>query len=95
MSDIIFYFALVLFVIGAIGYGWYMSRVLKNNLRITKNELLKKKTLVLGGFWGIIALSLILFTVSFYQDPTTIGYLASKNIEIGRASCRERVFRAV
>ncbi len=82
MSDVIFYFALVLFVIGAIGYGWYMSRVLKNNLRITKNELLKKKTLVLGGFWGIIALSLILFTVSFYQDPTTIDYLASKNIVI-------------
>lgn len=82
MSEVIYYIAMALFLAGAIGYGVYLSNVLKNHLRITENLLIKKKTLVLAGFWGLITLGLILFTVAFYQDPTTLSYLESKNIVI-------------
>lgn len=82
MSDVIYYIAMALFLAGAIGYGVYLSNVLKNHLRITENQLIKKKTLVLAGFWGLITLGLVLFTVAFYQDPSTLGYLENKNITI-------------
>lgn len=80
MSEVIYYIAMALFLSGAIGYGAYLSKMLKNNLRITENQLIKKKTLVLAGFWGLITLGLILFTVAFYLDPSTVGYLKEENI---------------
>lgn len=80
MSEVIYYIAMALFLSGAIGYGAYLSKMLKNNLRITENQLIKKKTLVLVGFWGLITLGLILFTVAFYLDPSTVGYLKEENI---------------
>lgn len=80
MSEVIYYIGMVLFLIGAIGYGVYMSNTIKNKLRISKELLIKKKTLVLAGFFGIIMVGLIFFTVAFYLDPTTIAYLNEKNI---------------
>ena len=72
MSEVIYYIGMVLFLIGAIGYGVYMSNTIKNKLRISKELLIKKKTLVLAVFWGLITLGLILFTVAFYLDPSTV-----------------------
>ena len=80
MSDVIFYIAMALFVICAIGYGVYLSMTIKDKLRLDIKVLLKKNTLVLQGFSLGIVLSLILFTVAFYQDSTTINYINENNL---------------
>ena len=80
MSDVIFYIAMALFVLSAIGYGVYLSMTIKDKLRLDIKVLLKKNTLVLQGFSLGIVLSLILFTVAFYQDSTTINYINENNL---------------
>ena len=80
MSDVIFYIAMALFFLCAIGYGVYLSMTIRDKLRLDIKVLLKKNTLVLQGFSLGIVLSLILFTVAFYQDPTTINYINENNL---------------
>ena len=46
------------------------------------NTLIKKKTLVLGGFSLGIVLSLILFTVAFYEDPVTKNLISEKGLTL-------------
>lgn len=82
MSEAIYYVAMALFVIAAIGYGCYLYRIIKNKLRIELNVKFLKDTLVLGGFSLGLTLSLILFTVAFYQDPTTIAYINEKGLTL-------------
>lgn len=78
MSDVIYYIAMALFLIGAIGYGVFLYRTIKDKLRLTFDVLIKKNTLVLGVFSLGIVLSLVLFTVAFYVDPVTLSYVSSK-----------------
>ena len=82
MSTIFFYIALVLFIGSCIGFYFFISKAIKDKLRITKEELFKKNMPVLGGFSVILAISLVLFTVSFYSNETTIWYLENKGIEL-------------
>ena len=59
MSEVLYYIAMALFVISAIAYSAYLYNSIKNKLRLDFNTLIKKNTLVLGGFSLGIVLSLI------------------------------------
>lgn len=82
MSEVLYYIAMVLFVAFAIAYGVYLYLTIKDKLRIDFNTLIKKKTLVLGGFSLGIVLSLILFTVAFYEDPVTKNLISEKGLTL-------------
>ena len=82
MSEVLYYIAMVLFVAFAIAYGVYLYLTIKDKLRIDFDTLIKKKTLVLGGFSLGIVLSLILFTVAFYEDPVTKNLISEKGLTL-------------
>ena len=82
MSSIIFYIAILLFIGSCIGFYFFISKAIKDKLRITKEELFKKNIPFLGVFSAIFTLSLVLFTISFYLNETTIWYLSNKGITL-------------
>lgn len=82
MSSIIFYIAILLFIGSCIGFYFFISKAIKDKLRITKEELFKKNIPFLGLFSIIFTLSLVLFTISFYLNETTIWYLSNKGITL-------------
>ena len=82
MSEVIYYIAMALFVLCAIGYGVYLYLTIKDKLRLNIGVLIRKNTLVLGGFSLGIILSLILFTVAFYQDPVTLNLINENNLTL-------------
>ena len=82
MSSIIFYIAILLFICSSIGFYFFISKAIKDKLRITKEELFKKNIPFLGVFSAIFTFSLVLFTISFYLNETTIWYLSNKGITL-------------
>lgn len=80
MSSVLFYIAIALFIISIIGFSYFIYNPIKEKERLDKNVLFKKNMPVLLGFSIILAISFVLFTVAFYQDPTTIWHLGKKEI---------------
>ena len=82
MSEVLYYIAMALFVISSIAYSVYLYNSIKNKLRLDFNTLIKKNALVLVGFSLGIVLSLILFTVAFYEDPVTKDLINEKGLTL-------------
>lgn len=82
MSEVIYYLAMALFVIGAVSYGVYFNFMVKNKLRLQGNILITKCLVYLGiCFFGIL-IGLVLFTVAFYLDPATISLVENNNLTV-------------
>ena len=82
MSDVLYYIAMALFLGFAIAYGVCLYLTIKNKLRLEFNTLIRKNTLVLGAFSLGITLSLVLFTVAFYQDSTTLNLISEEGLAL-------------
>ena len=80
MSEAIYYIAMVLFLLSAIGYGVFLVLTIKNKLRLDLKQLFLKNTLVLQGFSLGIAVSLVLFTLAFYIDPVTLDLISTNGL---------------
>ena len=82
MSEAIYYIAMVLFLLSAIGYGVFLALTIKNKLRLDLKQLFFKNTLVLQGFSIGIAISLVLFTLAFYLDPVTLDLISTNGLSL-------------
>lgn len=80
MSEVVYYLAMALFVVGAVTYGVYFNYIVKNKLRFQEKTLISKSLYYLGICFFAIIISLVLFTIAFYYDPSTIDLIKENNL---------------
>ena len=82
MIEAFYYIAMVLFVAGVVGYAIAIKRTFKMKTELDEKTLLFKKSLSFAGFFAPILLSLLVFTIVFYNTESTITYLESSSITL-------------
>ena len=82
MNEVFYYIAMVLFLAGAILYYLAVKNAYNNKNSLDEKTLLFKKSLSFAGFFALILVSLIIFTVVFYTSESTINYLETASIKL-------------
>ncbi len=82
MNEVFYYIAMALFIAGASLYGASIYRTYKKKSELDEKTLIFKKSLVFAGFFALILVSLIIFTIVFYTSESTVHYLEFNAIEL-------------